>query len=68
VATSSAGIAFSLAIRWQKIPREEMLAAIARIAKAVKVPVTADVESGYGKTPKTRAEPRGQCSTQEPSA
>jgi len=52
VATSSAGIAFSLGHPdGQKIPREEMLAAIARIAKAVKVPVTADVESGYGKTP-----------------
>ena len=52
VATSSAGIAFSLGYPdGQVIPREEMFAAIARIAKAVKVPVTADVESGYGKTP-----------------
>jgi 2-methylisocitrate lyase-like PEP mutase family enzyme len=52
VATSSAGIAFSLGYPdGQVIPREEMLAAIARIAKAVRVPVTADVESGYGKTP-----------------
>jgi 2-methylisocitrate lyase-like PEP mutase family enzyme len=52
VATSSAGIAFSLGYPdGQVIPREEMLAAIARMAKAVRVPVTADVESGYGKTP-----------------
>ena len=52
VATSSAGIAFSLGYPdGQKISRDEMLAAIARIVKAVEVPVTADVESGYGKTP-----------------
>jgi 2-methylisocitrate lyase-like PEP mutase family enzyme len=52
VATSSAGIAFSLGYHdGQMIPREEMLAAIARIAKAIRVPVAADVESGYGKTP-----------------
>jgi len=52
VATSSAGIAFSLGYPdGQRIPPEEMHAVIARIAKAVQVPVTADVESGYGKTP-----------------
>jgi 2-methylisocitrate lyase-like PEP mutase family enzyme len=56
VATSSAGIAFSLGYPdGQVIPREKMLAAIARIAKAVKLPVTADVESGYGKTPEEAA-------------
>jgi 2-methylisocitrate lyase-like PEP mutase family enzyme len=49
VATTSAGIAFSLGYPdGQKISRQEMLDAIARIARAVKVPVTADVESGYG--------------------
>jgi 2-methylisocitrate lyase-like PEP mutase family enzyme len=52
VATSSAGIAFSLGYPdGQRISREQMLAVIARIAKAVRVPVTADVEAGYGKTP-----------------
>jgi 2-methylisocitrate lyase-like PEP mutase family enzyme len=52
VATSSAGIAFSLGYPdGQKISREEMLAAIVRIVKAVSVPVTADVEAGYGNTP-----------------
>ena len=56
VATSSAGIAFSLGYPdGQVISREEMLAAVARIAKAVKVPVTADVEAGYGKTPEDAA-------------
>jgi 2-methylisocitrate lyase-like PEP mutase family enzyme len=56
IATSSAGVAFSLGYPdGQVISRKEMLAAIARIAKAVKVPVTADVESGYGKTPEDAA-------------
>lgn len=51
IATSSAGVAFSLGYPdGEKIPREEMLEAVARIARAVKVPVTADVEAGYGPT------------------
>ncbi len=49
LATTSAGIAFSLGYAdGEKIPKEEMFARIARIARAVKVPVTADVEAGYG--------------------
>src|SRR5467141_3916634 len=49
LATTSAGIAFSLGYPdGQRIPRQEMLDAVARIARAVKVPVSADVESGYG--------------------
>lgn len=52
VATTSAGIAFALGYPdGEKISRDEMLDAVARIARAVKVPVTADVESGYGSTP-----------------
>jgi len=52
LATTSAGIAFSLGYPdGQKIPRQEMLDAVARIARAVKVPITADVESGYGRSP-----------------
>src|ERR1700735_4622140 len=52
IATSSAGIAFSLGYPdGQKISRQEMLAVTARIAQAVQVPVTADVEAGYGNTP-----------------
>jgi 2-methylisocitrate lyase-like PEP mutase family enzyme len=52
IATTSAGIAFSLGYPdGERIPREEMMARIARIARAVHVPVTADVESGYGSTP-----------------
>src|ERR1700746_4037264 len=52
IATTSAGIAFSLGYPdGQKIPRQEMLDVVARIARAVKVPVTADVESGYASSP-----------------
>ena len=56
VATTSAGIAFSLGSPdGQKIARDEMLARVARIAHAVKVPVTADVEAGYGGRPEDAA-------------
>jgi len=56
VATTSAGIAFSLGYPdGQKISREEMLAAVARIVRSVRVPVTADVEAGYGSTPEAAA-------------
>ncbi|MGA2354795.1 MAG: isocitrate lyase/phosphoenolpyruvate mutase family protein [Terriglobales bacterium] len=51
IATTSAGIAYSLGYAdGQHIPREEMMARIGRIARAVHVPVTADIEAGYGST------------------
>jgi 2-methylisocitrate lyase-like PEP mutase family enzyme len=57
IATTSAGVAFSLGYPdGQRISRDEMLEAVARIARAVRVPVTADMESGYGVTPKDMAE------------
>jgi 2-methylisocitrate lyase-like PEP mutase family enzyme len=56
IATTSAGVAFSLGYPdGQRIPREEMLARIGRIVRAVHVPVTADVESGYGSNPEDAA-------------
>jgi 2-methylisocitrate lyase-like PEP mutase family enzyme len=56
IATTSAGIAFSLGYAdGEKIPKEEMFAAVGRIARAVKVPVTADVEAGYGDRPEDAA-------------
>lgn len=56
IATTSAGIAFSLGYPdGQKISREEMLGAVARIARSVRVPVTADVEAGYGNKPEDAA-------------
>jgi 2-methylisocitrate lyase-like PEP mutase family enzyme len=51
IATSSAAMAFSHGYPdGQRISRGEMLDAVARIARAVRAPVTADLESGYGKT------------------
>lgn len=56
LATTSAGIAFSLGYPdGQRISREEMIARIARIVRAVKVPVSADIEAGYGSTPEDAA-------------
>lgn len=56
IATTSAGVAFSLGYPdGQRISRREMLAAVRRIAAAVPVPVTADVEAGYGDRPEDAA-------------
>src|SRR5881275_1245089 len=48
VATTSSGCAAVLGYAdGQKIPRGEMIFLIAKIVRAVNVPVTADVEAGY---------------------
>lgn len=52
LATTSAGVAFAQGYPdGQKIPGDVMIAAVAQIAGAVSVPVTADVEAGYGTKP-----------------
>ena len=52
IATTSAGVAFSYGYPdGEAIPRAEMIEAVGRIARAVPVPVTADVEAGYGPSP-----------------
>ena len=57
IATTSAGIAFTLGYPdGQRISREEMLAVVGRIAAGVQVPVTADVEAGYGERPEDAAQ------------
>jgi 2-methylisocitrate lyase-like PEP mutase family enzyme len=57
IATTSAGIAFSLGYPdGQRVSREQMLEVVSRIAHAVRVPVTADMESGYGTTVKEMSE------------
>ncbi|MFE0451405.1 isocitrate lyase/phosphoenolpyruvate mutase family protein [Streptomyces sp. NPDC058914] len=48
LATPSAGVAASLGYEDGRTPADEMFAAVARIARAVDVPVSADVEGGYG--------------------
>ncbi|MFD9031197.1 isocitrate lyase/phosphoenolpyruvate mutase family protein [Streptomyces sp. NPDC059567] len=52
LATPSAGIAASLGYEDGETPPEEMFAAVARVVRAVSVPVTADLEDGYGLAPK----------------
>ncbi|GAB2861096.1 isocitrate lyase/phosphoenolpyruvate mutase family protein [Streptomyces deserti] len=56
LATPSAGVAASLGYEDGRTPADEMFAAIARIARAVDVPVSADVEGGYGLPPKELVE------------
>ena len=52
IATTSAGVAFASGYPdGERIPRDRMLAAIATVCSSVSVPVTADVEAGYGPTP-----------------
>jgi 2-methylisocitrate lyase-like PEP mutase family enzyme len=54
LATTSAGIANLLGYPdGQHIPRSEMLDMVARIARAVQIPVTADMEAGYGDASET---------------
>ncbi|HEU4979697.1 MAG TPA: isocitrate lyase/phosphoenolpyruvate mutase family protein [Solirubrobacterales bacterium] len=52
VATTSGGVAATLGYEdHEGAPAEEMLAAAARIARSVEVPVTVDAEAGYGMEP-----------------
>ncbi|MCP2325887.1 2-methylisocitrate lyase-like PEP mutase family enzyme [Hamadaea flava] len=57
VATTSAGVAWSLGVPdGDVLAREQAVELIARIVRAVGVPVTADIESGFGATPDEVAE------------
>jgi 2-methylisocitrate lyase-like PEP mutase family enzyme len=52
VATTSGGVAAALGYEdHERAPADEMLAAAARIARGVEVPVTVDAEAGYGMEP-----------------
>jgi 2-methylisocitrate lyase-like PEP mutase family enzyme len=49
IATTSGGVSWALgSTDGHGLAREEMLEAVARVVRAVEVPVTADVEAGYG--------------------
>ncbi len=51
LATTSAGVAYALGYPdGERISRDQMLAAVGRIAAAVQIPVSADMEGGYGPT------------------
>src|SRR5665213_2806970 len=55
--TTSAGIANALGYPdGQRIPAAKMLEVVGRIAQAVSIPVTADMEAGYGSTAEQLAE------------
>src|SRR5438067_7106991 len=57
IATTSAGVAWAAGFAdGERISRDEMLEAVRRIAAGVRVPVTADVEGGYGPSPEAAAE------------
>lgn len=52
IATTSAGVSAALGYPDGGIvPAREMIEAVGRIARAVKIPVTADIEHAYGATP-----------------
>jgi 2-methylisocitrate lyase-like PEP mutase family enzyme len=56
IATTSAGIAFLRGYPdGQKISRDEMLEVVSWVTRAVRVPVTADMEAGYGDRPEDAA-------------
>jgi 2-methylisocitrate lyase-like PEP mutase family enzyme len=57
IATTSAGVAWALGYRdGRRIPMNEVVAAAARIARVLTVPVSIDLENGYSDEPRTVAE------------
>ncbi len=56
LATTSAGYAFSVGKRDGAVGREAMMAHVAEIVGASDLPVSADLENGFGDTPETVAE------------
>lgn len=57
VATTSAGIAYALGYPdGERLGRDEMTGVTSSVASVVRVPVTADVEAGYGSSPQAVAE------------
>ena len=56
LATTSAGYAFSVGRRDNTIERDEMIAHVAAIAGATDLPVSADLEGGFGDDPESVAE------------
>ncbi len=56
LATTSAGYAFSVGQRDNTIDRDRMMAHVAEIVSGVDLPVSADLENGFGDSPETVAE------------
>ncbi len=55
LATTSAGFAFSSGVPDNRVGRERMLAHVAQLVQATDLPVSADLENGYGDDPGTVA-------------
>lgn len=61
IATTSGGVAWALGYQdGERTPWNEVVAATARIVRAAQVPVTADIEAGYGETPEAVAKSVGE--------
>jgi 2-methylisocitrate lyase-like PEP mutase family enzyme len=56
LATTSAGYAFSIGQRDNTVGRDKMMAHVADIAAATELPVSGDLENGFGDEPETVAE------------
>lgn len=56
LATTSAGYAFSIGVRDSAVGRERMIAHVAAISAATDLPVSADLENGFGDEPRAAAE------------
>ena len=57
LATTSAGIGYTFGYPvGQRMPRDEMLVVIGRMAGRLSIPLSADMEAGYGDTPEQVAE------------
>jgi 2-methylisocitrate lyase-like PEP mutase family enzyme len=56
LATTSAGYAFSIGKRDNTVGRDQMLLHVAAIVAATDLPVSADLENGFGDTPEIAAE------------
>jgi 2-methylisocitrate lyase-like PEP mutase family enzyme len=56
LATTSAGMAFSLGVAEGTVPREKILDHCRTIVAATPLPVSADLEKGFGDSPESAAE------------
>src|SRR5712691_4701075 len=56
LATTSAGYAFSLGLKDRNVGRDRMMDHVRTIASATDLPVSGDLENGYGDEPETVAE------------
>ena len=56
LATTSAGYAFSQGLADKAIGREKMIVHVAAISSATELPVSGDLENGFGDSPETVAE------------